>query len=151
MAARRLGLGDYVRRRNGVPLGAPGALRAMLRRAFGAGSFAGFWRYWNPIFGYALGRYVHAPLRRVLPDGLALVLTFLVCGALHDGVSMLVSGRPAFLFTPWFLFLGGGVVLGDALRLDWRDRAFALRAGIHLAYLAACALGAYALRAILLG
>lgn len=72
-----LSLGQYVRRRNGVPMGASGSFRGMMVRAFGAASFAGFWRYWNPIFGYYLGRYIYTPASRVVPRPLALVVTFL--------------------------------------------------------------------------
>jgi len=60
---RKLTLAQYVRRRNGVPLGASGSLRNMFYRSLGAGSIAGFWRYWNPVFGYYLGRYIYAPLK----------------------------------------------------------------------------------------
>jgi hypothetical protein len=108
---RNLTLSEYVGRRNGVPLGARGVLTAMLRRSFGADSFAGFWRYWNPIWGYYLGRYVHAPLRRVLPKWLALVGTFAVSGAIHDLAIWGVAGSPTLLLTSWFTLLGLVVVL----------------------------------------
>jgi D-alanyl-lipoteichoic acid acyltransferase DltB (MBOAT superfamily) len=144
-----LTLAKYVRRRNGVPLGAPGGLRAMFARSLGASSFAGFWRYWNPIFGYLLGRYVFVPLKRVLPSSLSLVLTFVVCGALHDLVTSVVRGSPAFLFTPWFLFLGIGVLLGSALRMDTSSRSWSVRAGVNFAYLALCLVPALALQGAL--
>ena len=131
-------LAQYVRRRNGVPLGAPGALRNMLHRAFGARSFAGFWQYWNPVFGYGLGRYVFFPLKRVLPSALALIATFVVCGALHDTVAMIVGGSLVFLFTPWFFFLGVGVVFGRAIRMDLSRYPWAVRAGVNLAYILVC-------------
>lgn len=50
-ANRTTTLSEYVERRNGVPLGARGSLANMLRRSLGARSFAGFWRYWSPIWG----------------------------------------------------------------------------------------------------
>lgn len=128
----------YVRRRNGVPLGAPGGLSNMLDRSLGASSFAGFWRYWNPIFGYALGRFVFVPLKMVLPSGVSLVLTFVACGALHDLVTMSVRGSPAFLFTPWFFFMGVGVLLGNAAGMDTSGRGWPVRAGINLAYVLVC-------------
>jgi len=68
-----LTLVQYVERRNGVPLGDSNSLRNMLQRSFGAASFAGFWQYWNPIWGYGLGKYVYSPLRRVLPAVIALI------------------------------------------------------------------------------
>ena len=133
-----LSLGQYVRRRNGVPMGASGSFRGMMVRAFGAASFAGFWRYWNPIFGYYLGRYIYTPASRVVPRPLALVVTFLACGAIHDAVTVLARGTTRFLFTWWFLFFALGVVLGEAAGLNLARRPFAVRAGVHLAYLCAC-------------
>jgi len=136
--ARGLGMAGYVLRRNGVPMGAKGGLRNMFARSLGASSFAGFWRYWNPIFGYALGRYVYRPARQFLPRGIALVVTFIVCGAVHDLVTMAVRGSFAFLFTPWFFFLGSGVILGEALRLEVNSARWPVRAAANLSYLAAC-------------
>ncbi len=53
---RDLSLADYVQRRNGVALGARRSMRNMLWRSLGAGSFAKFWHYWNPIWGLLLGQ-----------------------------------------------------------------------------------------------
>lgn len=142
-----LTLAAWVRRRNGLPLGAPGSLSNMLRRSLGARSFAAFWRYWNPIFGYLLARHVHAPLLRVTPAAFALVATFVVCGALHDAVTMLVRGAGAFLFTPWFFFLGLGVLAGEALHMNLSRLPFPVRVLINLAYVAAALALALAVRA----
>lgn len=129
---RKLTLAYYVRRRNGVPLGAAGSLRNMLHRSLGAGTFAQFWRYWNPIFGYFLGRYVNAPLRCWLPAPASLVITFVACGALHDAVASAVGGRVVFLFTPWFFFMGMGVVISQAVRLNYSQHAWPARALINI-------------------
>jgi hypothetical protein len=99
-------MAEYVRRRNGVPLGDSRSLRNMLIRSFGAGSFGQFWQYWNPIFGYGLGKYVFSPLQRFLPSAVALVMTFIVSGGIHDLVTMAIRRSTAFLFTPWFFLLG---------------------------------------------
>lgn len=131
-------LSQYILRRNGVPAGAPGSLRNMLHRSLGAPTFAGFWRFWNPVFGYALGHYVFKPLRRVVPASVALVGTFIVCGAIHDAVTTMVRGTPAFLFTPWFFFLGIGVLLGSATGLDLSSKPWIVRATANLAYLSGC-------------
>ncbi len=131
-------LAQYVRRRNGVPAGASGSLRNMLRRSLGAGTFAGFWRYWNPVFGYYLSRYVYSPLQRALPSALALISTFVICGTLHDLVATAVRESPVFLFTPWFLLLGVGVVLGQIFRVDVSKYSWSIRASVNLAYTGIC-------------
>lgn len=133
-------LAQYVRRRNGVPLGARGSLENMLYRSLGAGSFAEFWQYWNPIWGYALGRYVYAPLRRILPAAFALILTFAVSGGIHDAVIMLVRGSVAFLFVPWFVLMSLFVVAGQALRVDYSQLPWAGRLMVNLAYTLGCLL-----------
>ena len=132
---RTLTLRDYVKRRNGVPLGAPGSLQNMLHRAFGARSFANFWQHWNPIFGYYLGSRVFVSLKRLLPPWAALILTFVVTGIIHDVVTMAVRRDIAFLFTPWFLVMGSGVVLSNVAGMDIGARPWALRAVTNTAYL----------------
>ena len=131
-------MGEYIRRRNGVPTGAPGSLRNMLERSFGARSFAVFWQHWNPIFGYTLGRYVFGPSKRMLPPAIALVFTFVVCGAAHDLIATVVRGSLAFLFTPWFFFLGLGVVAGQSVQMDLAHRPWGIRAVTNLAYVTFC-------------
>lgn len=135
---KKLTLSQYVNHRNGVPLGAPGSLGNMMRRSFGAQSFAGFWRSWNPIFGYHLGKFVFAPLKNVFPSYVAVILTFIVTGIIHDLVTMAVRHDVAFLFTPWFFFLGIGVVLGKATGMDFSERSWGVRAITHLTYLGVC-------------
>lgn len=116
---RKLTLATYVKRRNGVAFGEAGALLKMLYRSLGADSFAEFWQYWNPIFGYYLGRHVFVPLKNWLPPAIALIVTFIFCGALHDLVTTLVRGSIAFLFTPWFFVMGLGVVSGQFIQLNY--------------------------------
>lgn len=130
-----MSLSRYVLARNGVPLGARGALGNMLRRSLGAPSFAGFWRYWNPIWGYYLGRYVFRPANRVLPHSLAILLTFTVSGAIHDLAVTLVRGVPTVLFTPWFLLMSIGLLLGESMGMNLAGRSFAFRVTVNLAYL----------------
>ena len=135
---QRLTMAQYVRRRNGVPLGDAGSLRNMLIRSFGADSFGGFWQYWNPIFGYGLGKYVYSPLRRFLPPAVALIMTFVVSGGIHDVVTMALRHSVTFLFTLWFFLLGVGVVVGRGLDLDFSERPWLARAGINLTYMIVC-------------
>ena len=107
----------------------------MLRRAFGAKSFANFWQHWNPIFGYYLGTYVFVPAKRLLPPWAALVWTFVVTGIIHDVVTMAVRRDIAFLFTPWFFFLGAGVVVSNVAGMDIGARSWGSRAVTNTAYL----------------
>jgi len=133
-----LTLAQYVKRRNGVPLGAKGSLENMLYRSFGAGSFAKFWHYWNPIWGYALGKYINAPLQRFMPVMLAVIITFTASGAIHDAVATLVRGKVAILFTPWFFFMSLIVVGGDAMNLDYSSQPFVVRATINFFLIFIC-------------
>ena len=143
---RPVSLRDFVRRRNGVPLGSSGALPNMLRRSFGAGSFAGFWRYWNPIFGYYLGTYIFRPVSGVFPRAIAVIVTFLACGALHDLVTVIARGSTQFLFTYWFFLMALGLVLGEVLRLKFSRFSIGVRAAINLGYLLSCLVGAVLLQ-----
>jgi D-alanyl-lipoteichoic acid acyltransferase DltB (MBOAT superfamily) len=142
-------LGQYIRRRNGVPVGASGSLRNMLHRSLGAGSFAVFWQYWNPVFGYGLARYVQSPLLRVVPPAVAVLVTFVVCGALHDLVTMAIRGSATFLFTPWFLLLGVGVVAGRAIGMDLTSKPWLIRACVNLTYIGVCLAVAIVARRVL--
>jgi hypothetical protein len=91
---------------------------------------------------------VHAPLTRWLPPGVAVVATFVACGALHDLVTMAARGAPAFLFTPWFFVLGLGVVVGRATGVAFGGLPWAGRAAVHLLYLAGSLGLALGLRAL---
>jgi len=113
-----LTLSQYVEFRNGVPLGDSKSFFNMLHRSLGAASFAEFWQYWNPIWGYGLSKYVYAPTRRIFPQAAAFIATFIVSGAIHDLATMAVGRSFAFLFTPWFFLLGAGAILGRALSMD---------------------------------
>ncbi len=142
-------LAQYIERRNGVPLGASGALRNMLERSFGAGTLAGFWQYWNPIFGYYLAKYVDSPLRRIVPRSVALVLTFVICGTLHDLAAMAVRGSMGFFCTTMFFFFAIGVLFGRWVGLDFSGLPWAARATINFSYIVACFALAFAARQFL--
>lgn len=144
-----LTLSLYIRRRTGVPAGGRGGLRNMFYRSLGASSFAGFWRYWNPVFGFLLGRYIFVPLKRFLPPAIALIATFVVCGAIHDLVTTAARGSAAFLFTPWFFFLALGLLAGRAARRDLSAQPWLIRATANLAYIIACLVAALALKRLL--
>lgn len=129
---------QYVQLRNGVPLGDGNSLRNMLHRSLGAASFAAFWQYWNPIWGYGLGKYVYTPLRRFFPLVTAYMATFVMSGGIHDLATTAVRGSFAFLFTPWFFLLGLGAVLSRAFGMDLSNQSWWVRANINLIYLVSC-------------
>jgi len=147
--SKTLTLEAYVKHRNGVPLGASSSLQNMLVRSFGAGTFAKFWQYWNPIWGYALGRYIYAPLNRFLPASVSLILTFAISGGIHDLATMLVRGAPAFLFMSWFFLMGVVVVFGRLLKLDYSAHPFLIRVAINLSLVVACLMLTLALQHVL--
>lgn len=126
-----LSLAQYVKRRNGVPLGASHSMRNMLIRALGAKSFPVFWHYWNPIWGYYLSRNVMRPLSALLPAPLAVLATFLVSGALHDLAVSLVKWNGVMFFTPWFGLMGVVVIISDKLQLTYGQFAWYQRAAIN--------------------
>ena len=119
----------------------------MLDRSLGAGSLAGFWRHWNPIWSYGLGRFVQSPLQRFIPSWLALTFTFAVSGLLHDLAIMAVRRDTGVLVTPWFTIVGIAVVVSS--RLGWRYEGIAwlARAAINLAAIIAALLLALMLTA----
>ena len=114
-----MNLSDYVKKRNGVPLGATDSLRNMLFRSLGAGRFSIFWKYWNPIWGFYLGNYNFKPLKVIFPPALSLIITFVVCGFIHDLVIMALKREFILQLTPSFLFMGLSVVSGDYLKIDY--------------------------------
>ena len=138
-----MNLSDYVKRRNGVPLGHSDSLRNMLRRSLGAGKFSIFWQYWNPIWGFYLGKYIFKPLKLILPQVLSLILTFVLCGFLHDLVIMIIRRDFAFLFTPWFLIMGFCVIIGDYAKIDYSKFTWTIRASINILIISSCLFIAY--------
>lgn len=135
----RLTLSAYIRQRNGVALGTTGSLINTFRSSLGAGTFARFWRYWHPIWGYGLARFVYAPLlKRGLPNALATVLTFVVCGALHDLAILRVRAKVTLLLTCWFFLLGLVVVQTTWAGWDFTRQHWSVRATVNISYVAAC-------------
>ncbi len=147
MARNDLTLSEYVRRRNGVPLGSSGALKEMLKRALGAKSISVFWQFWNPIFGYYLGRYVYRPSRSLgLPSAIATIATFCVSGAIHDLAATAVSLQLVFVCTPAFFFMAVGLLVSRSFGMDLSGLPWIMRAGSHLVYLGTCVALALLLR-----
>ncbi|MFN6971501.1 MAG: hypothetical protein ACK4NN_11585 [Rheinheimera sp.] len=129
---RTLTLSEYVKKRNGVALGASHSMRNMLSRSLGAMSFAVFWHYWNPIWGYYLSCYVMRPLRSFLPLSLATLITFMVSGALHDLAVSLVKWHAVIFFTPWFGVMGLVVIGSSKIGISYGHFAWYIRAFINV-------------------
>lgn len=138
-----MNLSDYIKKRNGVPLGASYSLRNMMFRSFGAGKFSKFWKYWNPIWSYYLGKYIFKPLKIIFPASLSLLITFAFSGFLHDLVIMLLRWEFALLLTPWFLFMGSCVIIGDYAKIDYSKFTWTIRASINILIISSCLLIAY--------
>ena len=133
---RTITLSEYVKKRNGVALGASGSMANMLKRSLGASSFYLFWQYWNPIWGYYLSRNIMKPLSERLPLWLAIILTFAVSGALHDLAITLVKWQLTFFFTPWFCLMGIIVLVTKKFAISYGEHHWLIRALINLSLIA---------------
>ncbi len=131
-------LSEYVKKRNGVALGASGSMTNMLKRSLGASSFYLFWQYWNPIWGYYLSRKVMKPLSQLLPIWLAIIMTFAVSGALHDLAITAVKWKFTFFFTPWFTLMSFIVITTKNLGISFREYHWLIRALINISLVAVC-------------
>lgn len=131
----KLSLAQYVKKRNGVPLGATDSMKNMLSRSFGASSFPVFWRYWNPIWGYYLSRNVMRPIANLLPISLATFITFLVSGALHDIAVSIIKWKTILFFTPWFGFMGLMVICSKGAGISYGHVSWPVRALINASFI----------------
>jgi len=118
----------------------------MLSHSLGAGKFSIFWQYWNPIWGYYLGIYIFKPLKLFLPQALSLIITFVVCGFIHDLVIMLLKWKFTLLLTPWFLFMGLSVILSESAKIDYSKLPWIARATINIIIISGCLFIAYQVR-----
>ena len=109
----------------------------MLPRSLGAGSFAQFWQYWNPVWGYYLSQFVYQPIKRFFGKSMAVVATFFVSGFLYDLAIMLVKQHSSILLTVWFTLMGLAVVLSEAVKLRYGALPWFLRALINAGFIGA--------------
>lgn len=133
-------LSEFIKRRNGVPVGHSASLRNNLIRSVGAKNFAVFWNYWNPVFGYYLGKFIFKPLKRYLPVTLSVLLTFVSCGLIHDLVTTLIRGRISLFFTVWFSIMGLAIVLTKRIDYDLSPSSWMIRASFNVLILSGCLL-----------
>ncbi|MBL3658716.1 acyltransferase [Fulvivirga sediminis] len=138
-----LSLSEYVKRRNGVAMGSSKSLRNNLYRSLGASNFSLFWNYWNPIFGYYLGNFIFKPLKKFAPVSLALILTFVFCGLIHDAVTTLLRQHISLFFTLWFFFMSLIVLLTRSLQHNFSKQTWLTRAAINIAFISICFLATY--------
>ena len=131
----KLSLAQYVKKRNGVPLGASDSMKNMLSRSFGASSFPVFWRYWNPIWWYYLSRNVMRPVANFLPISLATFITFLVSGALHDIAVSIIKWKAILFFTPWFGLMGLMVIGSKGVGISYGHVSWPVRALINASFI----------------
>jgi len=131
-------LREYVRKRNGVPLGAKGSLRNMFYRSLGSEQFSGFWHYWNPIWGYYLGKLIFKPLRKKFTKNVAIVFTFLISGLIHDLVVSVIFLKIVIFITPWFVLMSLCLLLSDQLGIRIKSPMWFYRALINVCYIGVC-------------
>jgi hypothetical protein len=146
---------EFVRRRLG-----PGndleRLKRMFRRSFGAGSFGGFWRYWNPVYSYYLDVFTYRPLCKVFPRPLAVVATFACSGfLLHDlpfwwGIAALrTRSIPVPFVALWFALMAVLALVEARLGLQHAALPFRARVAINALHIGAA--GAVAFVVVALG
>ena len=136
----KMTLTDYIKKRNGVAIGSSKSLRNNLYRSLGSKNFSTFWRYWNPIFGYFLGKFIFKPLKNVFPVVIAFLLTFVFSGLIHDTVTTLVRGKTSFVFSIWFLFMGVAVLITKFLNHNFSNQKWIIRAILNLTIISFCLL-----------
>ncbi|PZW37778.1 hypothetical protein LX95_02792 [Mesonia algae] len=131
-------LSEYVKKRNGVSIGNPKSLRYNLYKSFGAVNFSTFWNFWNPIFGYYLGKFIFKPLKSIFSVSISLIFTFLLCGLIHDMVTLIFKGSTSFLFSVWFLIMSLAVLITRHLKQDHSKQKWVIHASINLSIISFC-------------
>lgn len=131
-------LTDYIKKRNGVSIGNPKSLRNNLYRSLGSKNFSTFWNYWNPIFGYYLGKLIFKPLKRFFPVAISLLFTFIFCGMIHDTVTTIFRGKISVFFSIWFLFMGLAVLITKTFKHNFSRQVWIVRTSINLSIISIC-------------
>jgi hypothetical protein len=133
----RVSFRDYVKRRLGPGPSWRQTWR-VLAGPFFAQTLSGFWTLWNPVWSWCLHEWFYRPARRHLPRSVAVLLTFVASGLIHNALAVALSGRVSPFTTLYFTFLGTVVVLTEVvgLRLSWLPPP--LRAAAIVGYLIGC-------------
>jgi hypothetical protein len=108
-------------------------------RPFAAPTFAGFWRTFNPLYGYYLYYWCYRPLSRSLPRPVAELLTFAVSGFFLHDVPLWLVRRQATLpwLTMWFVLAGAVAIIAEGFHVNLSRLPFSGRIAMNLAYLSA--------------
>ena len=75
------------------------------------------------------------PTRSVVPAWLAVLVTFGVSGGIHDLAVSAIKLTPFLFFTPWFLLMGGVVVIYKLQGWSHKKLPAAIRVLINLTIL----------------
>ena len=135
--ASTVSLRAFVKRRNGVPLGGKHALPMMLKRSLGAPNFAGFWHYWNPIWGYYLSRFVMRPLRRYCQQKWQ--YSSRLQSVVHYTMWLfLIKQQWIVIITPWFSVMGLFVIVLTRMKVNYPNLPIVARGLVNVSWLAIC-------------
>ncbi len=132
----RMTLAEFTNRRIGAG-GHGRQLSNLLVRPFAAPSFIGFWRLWNPVYGYFLYFWSYRPLRQFMPRPAAELATFAVSGfVLHD-LPLFAARRSLGVpyVTAWFVLAGAIAIAAERARLDVSSWPAAARIALNATYL----------------
>ncbi|WP_184176705.1 MBOAT family O-acyltransferase [Rhabdobacter roseus] len=115
-------------------------IRNMFLKPFVSSSFRSFWKYWNPSWGFFLLYYCYKPIKTIFPHWVALMLTFLMSGLIHDMIYILpmLMKEIKFIFpfiTVWFLIISIGILLSEYLRINFNKTSLLFRPIFHLGFL----------------
>lgn len=116
-------------------------VRNMFIKPFFSNSLRSFWKYWNPGFGYYLLYYCFKPLRKIFPNWISILLTFLICGLLHDAIfviPLMIMNSSGFIFpfiTVWFLTISIGILITELVHIDFKKTNNKIRPLLHIGYL----------------
>lgn len=133
-------LEEYIHYRTGEKE-IPRIILAMLVKPFKADSLRKFWMYWNPGYGYYLLYYCYQPLRKIFPDWLSFILTFLLSGIAHDvfyilPMLLINNGNIPIPFVAiWFLLIALGILLTDCFQINFKKLNTVFYPFIHFAFL----------------
>lgn len=112
----------------------------LIWKPFTAKSLREFWWYWNPGYGYFLLYYCYRPLRKQLAEKLAIFLTFLLSGLLHDALYVAViwlrdGSIPLPFVSCWFAAISTGAMMADSAGIRFDKISKRATAVIHLVFL----------------